>query len=198
MVAALALTTALPAMAAGQDTDKDGVPNIAEPLIHTDPLNADTDGDGINDLKDKNPTFAADPIKATGAPAPFKIAEALVENNYDYVHNKGAPDHLELLVQNISQQPVSNFSIYYTITENGTGKKEAYFRKLDGFSVPAGGKARIHFDDSGLPGHFRANPNSIYVTTTTGKVFTVELKADGFKPVTVTIKKDKGGAETAD
>ncbi len=37
-------------LAAGPVTDGDGVPDTAEPLLHTDPGNPDTDGDGQNDL----------------------------------------------------------------------------------------------------------------------------------------------------
>lgn len=197
MLTAFTLSAAAPALAA-QDTDGDGVPDTAEPLIHTDPLNPDTDGDGVNDLKDTDPVWAADPIKADGAAAPFKIKEALVENNYDYAARKDAPDHLELLVSNPTGKDLTGFSIYYTITDKDLGTKEAYYKVLDGFTVPAGGEARIHFDDSGLPGHFRANPNSIYVTSQNAKLFTVELKADGFQPATVEIHKDAGGAEKAD
>ncbi len=198
MIAALGITMAAPVMAAGKDTDGDGVPDAAEPLIHTDPQNADTDGDGMNDLKDDNPVFAADPIKADGAATPFTIKEALVENNYDYVARKDATDHLEVQVANPTGKDLTNFSIYYTIKDKDTGTTEAYFAKLPGFTVPAGGDARIHFDDSGAPGHFRANPNSIYATTKSAKLFTIELKADGFKPLTVEINKDAGGAEAAD
>ncbi|GAB4387319.1 hypothetical protein [Albidovulum sp.] len=197
VLTAFTFSAAAPAFAA-QDTDGDGVPDTAEPLIHTDPLNPDTDGDGMNDLKDDNPVWAADPIKADGAAAPFTIKEALVENNYDYAARKDATDHLELLVTNPTGKDLTGCSIYYTITDKDLGTKEAYFKALDGFSVPAGGEARIHFDDSGLPGHFRANPNSIYVTSQNAKTFTVELKADGFQPVTVEIQKDAGGAEKAD
>jgi hypothetical protein len=49
-----------------------------------------------------------------------------------------------------------------------------------------------------VPGHFRANPNSIYTTSQAAKTFTAMLKADGFAPVSVEIAKDKGGAEAAD
>lgn len=197
IAAAFSLNAAMPAFAA-VDTDGDGVPDTAEPLIHTDPMNADTDGDGMNDLKDDNPVFAANTIAADGAAAPFSIKEALVENNYDPVARKDATDHLELQVANASSQDLSGFSIYYTITDKDTGTKEAYLSKLDGFTVPANGDARIHFDDSGMPGRFRANPNSIYITSQNAKLFTVELKADGYQPVTVEINKDAGGAETAD
>ncbi|MBI1418895.1 MAG: hypothetical protein GC146_16885 [Limimaricola sp.] len=194
----LGLTMTTGVMAQNKDTDGDGIPDSAEALLGTDPLVADTDGDGQNDLADKDPTFMANPIDMTGAPAPFVIKEALVENNYDYAANKTAPDHLELLVVNKGTSPLTGMSIYYTITDGQSGKVEGTFRKLDGFSVPAGGEARIHFDAGTMPGHFRANPNSIYVTSTASKTFSIVLKAPGFAPVTATINKDKGGAETAD
>jgi len=197
LVLALVMTTATPLLAA-TDTDGDGIPDTAEPLIQTDPQNPDTDGDGVNDLKDKNPVFAKNPISSAGAATPFAIKEALVENNYDYVARKDAPDHLELLVANPTSQMLANFSIYYTIKNRDTGKTEAYFANLGAFSVPANSEARIHFDDSGLKGHFRANPNSIYVTNKAAKLFTVELKSKGFKPLSIKINKDAGGTETAD
>ncbi|KEO55026.1 hypothetical protein [Thioclava pacifica] len=197
VLTAFTLSAAAPAFAA-QDTDGDGVPDTAEPLIHTDPLNADTDGDGMNDLKDPKPVFADNQIKADGGPAPFKIKEALVEDNYDPAARKDAPDHLELQLVNSGATDLTGFSVYYTIKDKDTGDTEAYYKVLDGFSVPAGGDARINFDDSGMAGHFRANPNSIYLTSQNAKTFTVEVKADGYQPVTVEIQKDAGGAEQAD
>lgn len=197
LLTAIGLSAALPAFAA-VDTDGDGVPDTAEPLIHSDPLNADTDGDSLNDLKDDNPVFAEYKITTDGTAAPFSIKEALVEDNFDPVARKDAPDHLELQVANASSQDLSGFSVYYKITDNDTGDTEAYYKVLDGFTVPTGKAARIHFDDSGVTGHFRANPNSIYTTSQNAKVFDVTLKADGFQPVTVDIQKDAGGAEAAD
>lgn len=84
------------------------------------------------------------------------------------------------------------------MTDADSGKVESIFRKLDGFMVPAGGEARIHFDEGVVPGHFRANPNSIYTTSEAAKAVTLVLKADGFAPVSVDVAKDKGGAEAAD
>jgi hypothetical protein len=181
-----------------KDSDGDGVPDSAEVLLGTDPMVADTDGDGQNDLADADPTFMPNPIDTAGAPATFVIKEALVENNFDYSANKTAGDHLELLVANTGKTTLTGFSIYYSVKDSDSGKVEGTFRKLDGFSVPAGGEARIHFDDGSVAGHFRANPNSIYVTSQAAKTFTVMLKADGFAPVSVDIAKDKGGAEAAD
>ncbi|MFM2350322.1 MAG: hypothetical protein RIR04_1288 [Pseudomonadota bacterium] len=180
------------------DTDGDGVPDASEVLLGTDPLVADTDGDGQNDLADADPAFMANPLDMTGAPATFAIKEALVENNYDYAAKKDATDHLELLVTNSGAAPLTGFSIYYSITDADSGKVEGTFRKLDGFSVPAGGEARIHIDDGAVAEHFRANPNSIYITSQAAKTINFILKADGFAPVGVDVAKDKGGAEAAD
>lgn len=193
----LAVTLPMAAQAAS-DTDGDGVPDAAEAALGTDPLMADTDGDGANDLADADATFAPNPIDASGAPAPFKISELLVENNVEPGTSKAAPDHLEIAVTNTGTTDLTGFSLYYSFTDQDSGKVESVFRKLDGFSVPAGGEARIQFDDGTVAGHFRANPNSIYITSQAGKAVDVMLKLDGFAPVTAQILKDKGGAEAAD
>ena len=75
---------------------------------------------------------------------------------------------------------------------------EAYYKQLDGFSVASGAEARVHFDDRGLPGPFRAIPHLIYVTSAAVKTFSVELKSEGSTSIKVEIQKDAGGAETAD
>jgi hypothetical protein len=199
LVAAIGLTLSGPALAqTASDTDGDGVPDTSEVLLGTDPMMADTDGDGQNDLADTNPTLMANPMDLTGAPAPFAIKEALVENNYDFAAKKDATDHLELLVANTGATPLTGFSIYYSITDTGNGAVEGSFRTLDGFSIPPGGEARIHLDDGSQPGHYRANPNSIYVSSQAAKTVTFVLKADGFAPVSMEVAKDKGGAEAAD
>ena len=199
LVSILGLTLASPGFSqTTTDTDGDGVPDTSEVLLGTDPTVADTDGDGQNDLADADPAFMANPIDMTGAPATFAIKEALVENNYDFAAKKDATDHLELLVTNSGTAPLTGFSIYYNITDADTGNVEGTFRKLDGFSIPAGGEARIHLDDGTEAGHFRANPNSIYISSQAAKTVTFVLKADGFAPVSVDVAKDKGGAEAAD
>ena len=180
------------------DGDGDGIPDAAEALLGTDPMMADTDGDGANDLADADATYLDNPIDPAGSAAPFAIAEALVENNFDPVLKAVAPDHLELLITNTSATDLTDFSIYVSILDADTARVEAFTRALDGFVVPAGGEAHLHFDDANLPGHFRANPNSIYATSQAAKTFTVVVKAKGFAPVSVEIAKDKGGAEKAD
>jgi hypothetical protein len=194
----LGLGLAAPGFGQNLDTDGDGLPDASEALLGTDPLAADTDGDGQNDLADPQPTFMANTIETSVAAAPFAIKEALVENNYDVAAKADATDHLELLVINTGTTPLTGFSIYFSITDADSGTVEGMFRRLDGFAVPAGGEARIHFDDAVIAGHFRANPNSIYTTSQAAKTFSVTLKADGFAPVPVEIAKDAGGAEAAD
>lgn len=188
----------VPALAQTTDTDGDGVPDASEVLLGTDPMVADTDGDGANDLADADAAFMPNPIKIDGPAAPFQVTEALVENNYDPMKKADATDHLELLIHNPGATDLTGFSIYYAIKDADTGTTEGTFRRLDGFSVPAGGDARLHFDEATEPGHFRANPNSIYATSQAAKTFSVALQIDGFAPVTTEIAKDKGGAEAAD
>lgn len=193
----LIFITAGAAHAAGQDGDGDGVPDAAEKLLQTDPLNPDTDGDGQNDLADKTPVFAPSPIQQGGAPASFHIGELLVENNVDPITHKDAPDHLEIQVINDADRPLSGVTLYYTLTDVNTGAKEAYVAHPN-LAVPAHGDARLHIDDSGVAGHVRANPNSIYATTQSAKTLSVTLQLPGETAVEQTIKKDAGGAEQAD
>lgn len=45
-------------MVVAQDTDTDGIDNVDEPMYGTDPFNADTDGDGLNDgVEGKTPAL---------------------------------------------------------------------------------------------------------------------------------------------
>jgi len=201
-IAALALALnaagAIRSLAAAADADGDGVPDIAEALLGTDPQNADSDGDGKNDLDDDNPAYLARPALPDGAAAGFAIAEALVENNYDEAARKDAPDHFELLVTSTAASDITGFEIYYSIKDDVAGKEEAYYKKLDGFVLPAKGEARIHIDAGDKAGHFRANPNSSYMTSPNAKVVNFELASTGFAPVKVEVKKDEGGAEEDD
>lgn len=184
--------------AAGPDTDADGVPDTAEPLLHTDPANPDTDGDGQNDLADAAPVMAPDPTVAGGAASPFHIAEALVENNFDPVAKADTADHLELQLVNDAATDVTGITVFYTFTDADTGEVEAYAAALGALAIPANGELRVHFDDTGLPGHLRTNPNSIYLTSEAAKHVTVSVQAAGYVPVMLEVEKDAGGAEKAD
>ncbi|HNP16099.1 MAG TPA: hypothetical protein PKI99_06530, partial [Terrimesophilobacter sp.] len=140
---------------------------------------------------------AADPTVAGGAAATYRLGEILVENNVDPATKKAVSDHLEIQVLNDGTKDLTGLTVFYTITDADSGAKESYIFRPQ-ITVPAGGEARINVDEGTAPGHLRANPNSIYVTSVAGKDITVSVQADGFAAVQGTVKKDPGGAETAD
>lgn len=188
--------SSLPAFAA-TDTDGDGVPDAAEAVLGTDPLNADTDGDGANDLADKEPLVAANTIAQQGKPNGLTFT-AKAEDNFDPVTKKDASDHLELEVKNTAGEPLKDFSVFYSIKDEGTGKVESYIKPLTGLAIAKGDTVSVNFDDTGAAGHFRDNPNSSYRKSQNAKTFTIQLAAAGYAPVQIELKKDKGGAEQAD
>jgi hypothetical protein len=193
---AMLVIPSVPALAA-TDSDGDGVPDKAEPILGTDPLNADTDGDGVNDLKDKQPVNAENTIAQTGKPNGFTFT-GIVENNIDAATRKDEPDHLELEIKNTSAESLNNLAVYFSIKDEGTGKTESYMKSLDGLVIKSGEVASVNFDDGKTTGHFRFNPNSFYYTSTNAKTFEVEVSAGGFAPAKIEIKKDQGGAEQPD
>ena len=184
-------------MAAGTDTDGDGIPDVAEPVLGTDPLNADTDGDGVNDLKDKTPTFSEKLLSTDGKPSGL-VFTGKVEDNFDPATKLDVADHLEVEVKNISGGELKNIVAYYAIKDEGTGQTESYFVPLNDLTIKPGQTTAVHFDASGIAGHFRDNPNSSYRRSENAKLFTVQLATEGFAPVQIEIHKDKGGAEKKD
>ena len=183
--------------AAGVDTDGDGIPDTAEPVLGTDPFNADTDGDGVNDLADKTPVFSEKKLDPEGKSNGLSFT-GKVEDNFDPATKKDVTDHLELEVKNTPSGDLKDLTAYYSIQDEVTGKVEAYYVPLKGLTIKAGEAIAVNFDDSGLPGHFRDNPNSSYHKSENAKLFTVQLAASGFAPVEIEIHKDTGGAEKAD
>ena len=178
----------------GADTDKDGIPDSAEAVLGTDPNNPDSDGDGQNDLDDKNPTFADNPIQESSTDLGFTISGLIVENNVDS-SGAGVADHLEFKVSNTSANDLTGFEIYYTITDPTTGDIQGYYRTLTGFTVKAGETQTIHFDNSGQPNHFSVNPNSAFYTDVNALNLDVTLHVSGLAPQMATIAKDPAGAE---
>lgn len=205
----LAFTTILfglgtvPAFAANADTDKDGIPDIAEALLSTDPLIADTDGDGMNDKDDPKPLEIANPIKDGGSPATLEIISAKVEDNFDPLTKKDVSDHLEIDIKNNGPADFTGLSVYLSITDTDN-KKENMFRSLSEVVVKAGATSTLHFDVDGTPDftaatdRFRANVNSILYTLPSAKTVELTMAATGEMPVKISLKKDEGGAEKAD
>jgi hypothetical protein len=180
------------------DSDKDGIPDAAEQVLGTDPLSADTDGDGVADAADKAPTTVdVQPQPSSGAGA-LKIADILVENNYDSVAKKDAPDHLELQLENTSNKDINDIVVYYVITDASNGQSESYLQPLTGLVLKPGDTQTVHFDQATGVNHFRANPNGMYYRSADELRFTVTVSAPGFQAQGVQAKKDAGGAEVPD
>lgn len=175
------------------DIDGDGIPNDIEKTYGTNPYLADTDGDGINDKKDKVPAFSENLIKETSVkPLEIKIKDARVEDNK-------AADHLEITMTNTSATEINNFDIYYTITDKVDKNKEAYYQVLSGFSIKPGESKTIHFDNKTTEaGHYFGNMNGLYGTSKNGLTFNAQLHANGFKALDFVVEKAKGTAEVAD
>ncbi len=191
-------TTKTASQPAGVDTDKDGIPDNAEVVLGTDPQNPDTDGDGINDKADNNPTLVDQPWQKSAGADDFAIQNVLVENNIDEATQKAAPDHLEIILKNNSAQAISDFKVYYEFTDLQNNYQESYELPLTGFVLDANQTKSVHIDIGGQAGHFRANPNSSYYQNQDAKDVKVIVSAPGHLAQEMTIKKDKGGAETAD
>ena len=180
------------------DPDKDWIPNNAEKLLGTDPLNPDTDGDWINDKADKKPTFANNFVPSKWKDW-LKINKVLVENNIDPITKKCTSDHLEIFAANTTNNPISDLTLYYKDTNNsGAVAPQSYIISLKWLTLQPNKETSIHIDTSWKPGHFRANPNSMYYMDRHWQTFKVILNAKWFNAVTKIVKKDPGGAELAD
>ena len=198
LLAVSAMAAAIPARAAI------GVPDAAQKILGTDPMLADTDGDGEGDIADKDPVFAPNPIPQQGAPATIRIVSAKVEDNFDPLTKKDVPDHLEIAVENVGKADQKGLSLYYTFAEVGGTVKEGTFRALKGLTLKAGATTTLHFEAGGLidfsaaSERFRINPNSALYRSKLAKLIDIQVALDGEAPAAISIKKDVGGAETAD
>jgi hypothetical protein len=182
------------AQSAGPDADSDGIPDEAEKALGTDPNNADSDGDEQSDLDDSEPTLADNPTQETSTTVGFTIDSIVVENNVD-AQGAGVPDHLELKLSNVAGQDISDFAIYYTFTDSGTGETQAYFHDLPGFTLKAGESKSLHLDNTGEADHFSWNPNSLFFRNPNLMKAEATVHAQGYAPATASVDKDPIGAE---
>ena len=180
------------------DSDRDGIPDSAEKVLGTDPLNADTDGDGINDLQDNNPTLVDIQFHPSSGPVGFNITNILAQNNYDPVAKHDAPDHLEIELQNTAGINITDLTTYYIITNPKTNQKESYLVPLTGLVLNAGATKSIHFDQRSGVDHFRANPNGMYYTSVDELLFSVTISANGYQAQNAEVTRDAGTVEVPD
>lgn len=139
------------------------------------------------------------PISNNSSVQALKIDSVLVENNLDAATGKAASDHLEIALANTGSTELSHFEVFYTFSDQTSGVSESYYAKLsDGFTIPAGGKRVVHFDDSGSADHYPVNKYSLYYTSKAALDVHVMVSAAGAAVQQTTLKKDAGGAENPD
>jgi hypothetical protein len=198
-----ALVNGTAVFAATGDSDKDGIPDAAEALLNTDPMIADTDGDGVNDKDDAKPLEFANPIPESGSNVTLALVSAKVEDNFDPVTKKDVSDHLEFEIQNNGKSDLKGLHVYLKVSDP-SGKIENMYRNLSGVVIKPGQRTALHFDIEGTADwtagtdNFRANTNSILYTIPSAKMLELTIAANGEKPVSININKDEGGAEKAD
>lgn len=181
-----------------KDTDKDGIPDSAEIILKTDPMNPDTDGDGINDFKDQKPLNADAVFSKTSGQKDFSINRILVEDNYDPVAKKDAPDHLEIKLKNSSSKDIREIVVFYRITDLSTKQQESYIVPLSELVLKKGQTRTVHIDLVPGTDHYRANPNSLYYTSINKRKVDVIISAPGHLAQEKSVIKDAGGAEIPD
>jgi len=180
------------------DSDKDGIPDVAEKVLWTDPKNTDTDWDWINDKDDNKATFVDTFIPSKWIDW-LKINEILVENNVDPATWKDASDHLEIFVTNTTNNSISDLTLYYKSTDKKwESNEQSYIVPLTWLTLDSNKKTSISIDISGKPGHFRANPNSMYYLDKNAQKFEIILSAKWINAVKWSVDKDEWWAELAD
>lgn len=138
------------------------------------------------------------PIVNTATATTLSIDSVLVENNVDE-SGKATDDHLEIALSNDGSAALTGLEVFYTFSDATTGDTESYYVALPtDFTISAGGQRVAHFDNTGTPDHFPVNEFSLYGTDTNALDVTVIVSAEGAATQTATVKKDEGGAETAD
>ncbi len=138
---------------------------------------------------------ARNPISNSATAAGLTITKALVENNISPTNGKTVDDHLEFVLKNTSAKPLDQVEVYYRITDPAKGASEGYHTVLTGVSIKPGATRVVHFDSTGVAGHFPVNKYSLYYLDKNALKIDIIASAKGVKPATFTIRKDAGGAE---
>jgi hypothetical protein len=162
------------------------------------PVTATTKDAGVpSDPQDIVPGTYPNKIKNTATMSGFSIVSGLVENNVD-AQGKITNDHLELLIKNTSARDMTDFEVYYKVTDLSTNKSEGYYKQLTGLVLKSGETKSVHFDGKTAADHFGVNKNGIYFTSQNKLQFDVQVSTLGFQVAHLKITKDAGGAELKD
>ena len=179
------------------NSQKNNQPQNTKNVLYVTPASGDTNSVTSQDPQDVVPGLYKNQIQNTATKEGFTIVATTVENNTDET-GKTVGDHLELALKNTVGKDLTDFEVYYTVTDPTTNKKEGYYKKLTGFVLKNGETQHINFDNKQGQGHFTANKNSIYYTSSNKLLFDVMVSTSGFKVQTAQVTKAAGGAETKD
>ena len=177
--------------------------NIVAPSVARDPVataitsNTARAAVAPTDPEDIVPGTYPNLIKNGATATGLSVSSGRVENNVDR-EGKVTDDHLELLLKNTSAQDMSNFEVYYTITDLTTAKSEGYYKKLTGFVLKGGDSQSVHFDGKTGTSHFGVNKDGLYFTSKNKLRFDIQVSTPGFRVAHLQIFKDAGGAEVKD
>ena len=141
---------------------------------------------------------ADNPIKNIAAAPGLVIVTAQVEDNVDPETNKAIADRLQLSLKNNSNQTMSDFEIFYRMTDSKTGASEGYYEKLVGLSLNPNETKTIFFDNQSSANHYPENKYSLYRTSKNEVLFTIELSTSGFKTASSKAVKAPGTSEQQD
>jgi hypothetical protein len=166
-------------------------------VLYVTPSAGNTNKVTSNDPQDVVPGLYKNQIQNTATAEGFTIKAVTVENNTDET-GKTVGDHLELTIKNTAGRDLTDFEVYYTISDPTTNKKEGYYKKLTGFVLKSGETQNVNFDNKQGIGHFTANKNSIYYTSSDKLLFDVMVSTPRYKVQTAQVAKAAGGAETKD
>lgn len=128
----------------------------------------------------------------------LQVANAAVEDLTDPVTRQAISDRLMLTLKNNGTNTLSNFEVFYTMTDVTTGATESYYQKLDGFSLAAGAQDYVYFDNTTDPGHFPENQFSLFRSSQNQVDFTISVSSDGAAIATATATKAVGTGEKVD
>lgn len=180
------------------NSQKSYQPQNTRNVLYASPsASANTNSATSQDPQDVVPGLYKNQIQNTASAEGFIIQAITVENNADST-GKTVGDHLELTLKNNAGKDLTGFEVYYTITDQSTNKKEGYYKKLTSFTLKNGETQHVNFDNKQGDGHFTANKNSLYYTSSNKLLFDVMVSTPGYKVQTAQAAKAAGGAETKD
>ena len=171
--------------------------STAQTTVKTTTSGTSSSNTSSSDPQDVIPGLYTNPIQNTATQEGFTIGSVAIENNTD-AKGRVVNDHLEFSLKNTTGSDLTNFTIYYTMNDMVTHKKEGYSKLLTGFTLKTHDTQTLHFDGNSGTNHFSINKENVYYKSTNKVHFEITISTPGYKVQTAQIDKSEGGAETKD